>query len=93
MFLEIVNAKHIADYKIEIGFNNAETYIVDFENELYGTVFEPLKDKDTFKQFSIKYNTIEWENGADFAPEYIYDLVKGKQQIASEPNSPYENEK
>ena len=24
--------------------------------------------------FTVKYNTIEWENGADFAPEYLLSL-------------------
>ena len=33
-----------------------------------------LKDLDFFKKFSVKYNTVEWENGADFAPEYLLEL-------------------
>lgn len=23
---------------------------------------------------AVKYNTVEWENGADFAPEYLLEL-------------------
>ena len=26
------------------------------------------------KTFIIKYNTIEWSNGADFAPEFLLEL-------------------
>ena len=44
--------------------------VVDLRSSLKGIVFEPLKDLDYFKRFSVKYNTVEWENGADFAPEY-----------------------
>jgi len=33
-----------------------------------------LKNKDYFKVFTLKYNTIEWENGADFAPEYLFNI-------------------
>jgi len=39
-----------------------------------GSVYTPLKDIDYFKRFSIKFNTVEWENGADFAPEYLYEI-------------------
>ena len=90
MFLEISKASYIEDYKIELQFNNGETWMVDLENELIGSVFTPLKDKENFRKFSIVFNTIEWENGADFAPEYLYELAKYQHQIASEPKSEYE---
>lgn len=58
-------------------------------NELNGSIFVLLKDKAFFKEFSIVYNTIEWKNGADFAPEYLYNLAKIQSQLASEPKAEY----
>jgi hypothetical protein len=74
MFLEVSNAKYIGDYKISLIFNNGESKTVDLSGELNGKIFEPLKDKTYFQSFIIKFNTIEWSNGADFAPEYLYQI-------------------
>ena len=75
MFLEVVKANYLDGYKIQLLFNNGETKVVDLSNSLNVKVFTPLKDIEYFKRFSIKFNTIEWENGADFAPEYLYDIA------------------
>ena len=74
MFIEVVKAKYIDGYRLLLLFNNGERRIVDLSNSLKGTVFAPLKDINFFKRFSIKFNTVEWENGADFAPEYLYEI-------------------
>lgn len=74
MFLEISKAEYLGDYRIRLWFNNGEVRIVDLANSLRGEAFRPLHDLDYFKQFSIRFNTIEWENGADFAPEYLYEI-------------------
>lgn len=74
MFTEVVRAEYVNNYKIKLWFNNKVTKVVDLLPSLKGIVFEPLKDIDYFKQFKIKYNTLEWENGADFAPEYLISL-------------------
>ena len=89
MFLEVKMASYLGNYILELEFNNGETYRVDLENELNGTVFTPLKDKNFFQNFEIVFNTVEWENGADFAPEYLYELAKFQNQIASEPTPEY----
>lgn len=89
MFLEITKATYINDYKLALQFNNGAEMTVDLENELNGSVFNPLKDKSKFRKFSIVFNTIEWENGADFAPEYLHELALSQHKIASEPTSKY----
>ena len=76
MFLEITDVKYLRDYKIKLIFNSGESKTVDLSEELTGKVFEPLKDKSYFQTFTIKYNTIEWSNGADFAPEFLFELGK-----------------
>jgi hypothetical protein len=89
MFLEVTQASYINDFKLALKFNDGAEMTVDLENELTGSVFTPLKDKNKFRKFSIVFNTIEWENGADFAPEYLYELAKSQHQIASEPTADY----
>ena len=74
MFLEISKAKYLDNYRISLTFNNGETKTVDLQSELNGMVYEPLRQLDYFKKFQVKYNTIEWSNGADYAPEYLYEI-------------------
>lgn len=74
MFIEVTKAEYLDSYRIMLLFNNGEKRIVDLSQSLNGEVFAPLKDIGFFKRFSIKFNTIEWENGADFAPEYLYEI-------------------
>jgi len=76
MFLEVKDAKYINNYKIHLIFNNGEPKTVDLWNQLNGKVFEPLRNLDYFQSFKIRFNTIEWENGADFAPEFLYEIGK-----------------
>ena len=74
MFIEVTKAEYLDGYRVKLLFNNGETRIADLSQSLNGTVFAPLRDVEFFKRFSIKFNTIEWENVADFAPEYLYEI-------------------
>jgi hypothetical protein len=72
--LWITKAEYANDYKLLLTFNNDITKLVDLKDSLYGEVFEPLKDIENFKQFELSDWTVEWYNGADFAPEYLFEL-------------------
>ena len=72
--LKIIKAEYLSDYKLKVWFNNQQVRIVDLESSLCGEVFVPLRDKSYFKEFTIPFNTVQWDNGADFAPEYLYSI-------------------
>ena len=72
--LWVANAEYVNGYKLLLTFNNKVTKLVDLKDSLYGDVFEPLRDVEKFKQFKLSDWTVEWYNGADFAPEYLFGL-------------------
>ena len=74
MFTEVIRAEYAGGYRVRLWFNNETVKTVDLEQSLKGSVFEPLKDVERFKRFHVRYATIEWENGADLAPEYLFEL-------------------
>ena len=76
MFLHVTAVEYLEDYKLKLKFSNGAEGIVNLEQELYGEVFEPLKDKDFFKQVFLTSRTIEWPNGADFAPEFLLEIAQ-----------------
>jgi hypothetical protein len=84
MFLHVTGVSHIKAYELRVEFSNGAVKEVDLSGELHGEVFEPLKDLELFKQVGLnrETNTIEWPNGADFAPEFLYEIGKESEQVA-----------
>jgi len=74
----VIDAKHIKDYTLYLRFSNGSEGEVNFEQELEGEIFEPLRDIPYFKDFSVdqELHTVVWPNGADFAPEFLYEKLQ-----------------
>ena len=70
----LLKARYVEAYKIELSFSDGTCGIIDLENELWGEVFEPLKDLRKFREFVVdpELKTIVWPTGADLAPEFLY---------------------
>ncbi len=70
--LSVTDVEYIKDYTMDLEFSNGEKRRIDFLPLLKGKMYEPLKDLDNFVQFGLTDWTLEWYNGADFAPDYLY---------------------
>jgi hypothetical protein len=84
MFLHVVSARTLDRYTLRLEFNDGSTRDVDLSGELHGEVFEPLKEMRYFRRVAVnpETGTIEWPNGADFAPEFLYEIGRPVHQVA-----------
>ena len=82
--LKILDVEYLGNRRLEIDFNNGEKYVVDLNDQLEGEMFSPLKDEKLFIQFGLTNGVIQWVNGADLAPEFLYNLgvTQNSQQSA-----------
>lgn len=55
-------------------FSDGNKKIADLMPYLTGEVFGELLDRDKFIQYGLTRITIEWANGADLAPEFLYEI-------------------
>ena len=72
--LRVVDVDYIKDYELLVTFNDGSKKNVDLKPYLTGEVFGEFLDKDKFIQYGLTRVTIEWANGADLAPEFLYEI-------------------
>jgi hypothetical protein len=72
---QVVRASYERAFRIRLTFNDGIEASVDFQGWLTGEVFEPLKKASYFKKFFIDGGTVVWPNGADIAPETLYEAA------------------
>jgi hypothetical protein len=80
-FNEVKRVEYRKNYVYRIVFDDRLSGDVDFEPLLgRGPVFEHLRDVDFFRRATIEGGTIAWPNGADIAPETLYEMVERANQ-------------
>lgn len=69
----VIRAEYLGGHRIRVTFNDNSEKTIDFRQWLNGPVFEPLKAPDYFRGFFLDGGTVAWPNGADIAPETLYE--------------------
>ena len=61
--IRVTGVEYVKGYTMRLEFSNGKVKLVNFL---------PLKDLRNFVQFGLTHWALEWYNGADFAPDYLY---------------------
>jgi len=71
-----VKVKVVGPHSLDLTFDNGVYKRVNLRQELYGPIFEPLRDPSYFAKAYVDTDsrTVSWPNGADFAPDFLYQL-------------------
>jgi len=71
---EVKQIEYKSGYSFLIVFDDGVRAVVDLSDYIQrGPVFAPLRDPAFFRQARIEGGTIAWPNGADIAPETLYE--------------------
>jgi len=76
MIIHVTEVKVVGPHSLELAFDNGIRKRVNLRHELYGPIFEPLRDPAYFVQAYLDPDsrTVTWPNGADLAPDFLFEL-------------------
>ena len=72
----VTSVEPLPDHRLVIGFDNGERRVFDVTPLLTFGRFGALSAPDVFRKVRVAFDTVEWENGLDLDPEYLYDCSK-----------------
>ena len=78
MILQVTSVKYLHDYQLWLRFNDDSEGVINLDGELWGALFDPLRDLTLFSQAKLdkELATVVWTNGADLAPEFLHALFR-----------------
>jgi hypothetical protein len=68
----------LAGYRLALTFADGVSGVLDLSDEVFEGVFAPLTDPSFFAQARVKDGAVTWPNGADMAPDALYDEVMAR---------------
>jgi hypothetical protein len=72
--VRITDVEPLPGYRLRLVFSDGSTREVDLTGDLWGPVFEPLRDPDEFRKVAVdpELGTIVWPTGADLDPDVLH---------------------
>lgn len=69
----VTRVEPLDGFRLAVEFSDGVHGEVDLEDDLWGPVFEPLRDRALFAQAAVdSFGAICWPNGADLAPDALH---------------------
>ena len=77
--IKIIDAELRDDYTVYVEFNDGKSGFISFKKILetdHRQVIRDLLRKEVFDTLKINLNTLCWDNGVDFSPDFLYQHVE-----------------
>ena len=89
MVPNIDDAEYRRNYVVWVRFSDSTEGEIDLESELWGRMFDPLLNLEEFKRLRLdsELGSLVWPNGADFAPEFLYQKLCPDYELKPTPES------
>ena len=73
MYAKVVDVQATGDYKLILTYDSGERRLFDVAPYLSIGRFAELRSIEAFQKIGVSFDTIEWENGLDLDPEFLYE--------------------
>ncbi|MFZ2032170.1 MAG: DUF2442 domain-containing protein [Candidatus Dormiibacterota bacterium] len=82
--VKVTGVERLGEYRLRLTFSDGMVGDIDLAAELWGEMFEPLRDIAQFNSVSVdpELGTLVWPNGADLDPEGLHDAVRPVQRAS-----------
>ncbi len=77
----VVAVEAVGVDRLHVRFNDGTEGDVDLSaflrnDRIVGSVFEELRDPEAFRSVTLALGAVQWPNGADLAPDALYDAIR-----------------
>lgn len=79
---DLRSVRYVRDYVVHLDFDDGLEGDVDLSSYLgEGPIFGPLAELSYFKKFTLEGGPLAWPNGADIAPERLYEMTENASRV------------
>lgn len=73
----VVSVRPLDGFQLEVRFEDGVGGVVALESRLFGPMFAPRRDPAVFREALVdEFRVICWPNGANLAPDALYEQVR-----------------
>lgn len=83
MYPSVIKVVAKDNYQVYVEFDNDECGILNMEPYLNFGIFNKIKDLNLFLKARISFDTIEWGDGIDLDPQFVYEKCVKEKRLNS----------
>jgi hypothetical protein len=73
MYPAVKNVEALEEHRLILEFDNGQCRVFDVRPLLSIGRFRNLASPEAFTKVKVVFDTVQWENGLDLDPEYLYE--------------------